>query len=191
MDLVELFNADDGFRMIVQGSSNSGKTSFIRMISIMMRQYFDRIYVMSNNAKFNPNYDFADNRISGDSSHLDSVITKILDYQKSCFEGGIPMPRLLLIVEDFISIYLSPKPKIQARLATEGRNYNISIIWVSHQISIMPTIIRNNSTHIVTMGSISIDQIKCTMKYLGGDISESKVRKLIKNKKPFTALILY
>ena len=140
------------FRIIVHGPSEKGKSSIVRKIALELREYFNRIYVMSNNAEGNKNYSYADKCISGNVAKFTKIVNDILDHQRAEFEAHKPLAKILLIFEDYLAVWNGGNPAIQTRLATEARNYSVSVIWVSHRIQKMPTTVRDNASLIVIVG---------------------------------------
>ena len=174
MDLVTLFNLDRGFKGIILGPGNSGKSSFIRKFAYETKArrrrdgtgtgFFDKIYVCAPDAVNNPNYDYADLRING-AENTKSTITRLLKFQQDLRNRNVRMPKVLLIIEDYSGMFSATKVENEMRLlTTTARHCSISFLIVSHRISNVSVIMRNNITHLIICGNPVIDKyvIECT-----------------------------
>lgn len=162
MDLVTLFNLDVGFRAIILGPGNSGKSSFIRKFAYetklrrrrdgLVTGFYDKIYVCAPDAVHNPNYDYADLCING-PENTKETISRLLKFQQDLRNRKLRMPKVLLIIEDYSGMFSQYKVEAEMRLlATTSRHCSISFLIVSHIISNVPPIIRNNITHLIICG---------------------------------------
>ena len=132
------------FRLLINGPSKSGKTSALRKIVFSLSGHFNKIILNSENCQVNRNYDFTTSLIEG--SALDKIMG-IVNYQKNRLRQSLPLLKLLIIVEDYQSLYGSSRE--MSRLWTVARQYNISLIAVTHRLSQVPTMVRDNATHLL------------------------------------------
>lgn len=176
------------FRLLVVGPSETGKSSTIRYIAgYLYKNCFNRIYCLSNNARNNPNYNYAHDRVSGDEQQLTEIITNILDYNKSLLESQKSMPAILLVLEDYQCVFSGRNPKIINRLSAEARNYNISVIWSVHQLSTVSTMVRNNCSHFICTGHIGQSQIPYMLE--PKDLTQTQL-KLLNKRNPYEVAII-
>lgn len=130
------------FRALVLGPSQSGKTSLVRKIAFECGGYFQKIIVNSENAACNPNYLFATTLFEGNATQR---IEGVINYQKRRVKEGKTMLKILLIFEDFGTLY-SGSTKAIAKVALSARQYQISIITCLHRLTNAPPSLRDNAT---------------------------------------------
>lgn len=143
------------FRLILCGVSRSGKTTTLRQIVAELEGQFNAVIVNSENAAHNPNYDFASHRLEGDAT---ARFNQLLEAQKRRQSRGEKMHRLLLICEDFQTLY--GNNRAISRLWITARAYSISLICVCHRLSTLPPQIRDNSPQLILTSRPRPDQMK-------------------------------
>lgn len=155
MSLVQVLRPP--FRLLINGPSRTGKTSALRKIVFSLTGVFDKIVVNSENALVNSNYsDFTSLLMEGPSL---AKIMAIVDYQKKRLAEHKPLLRILLILEDYHTLYGASKE--MSRLFVTARQYSISLIAVTHRLSQVPTMVRDNTTHLlITSRPRARDQAK-------------------------------
>lgn len=143
------------FRLIICGVSRSGKTTALRQLVAEVSNQFNAVIVNSENAEHNPNYDFATHRLEGDAQ---ARFTQLLEAQKRRQARGEKMHRLLLILEDFQTLYGNNRNI--SRLWITARAYSISLVCVCHRLSTLPPQIRDNSPNLLLTSRPRPDQMK-------------------------------
>jgi len=157
------------FRLIINGPSRTGKTSALRKIVYGLSGQFDKICVNSENALENNAYDFASNLMEG--ACLDRIMA-IIDYQKKRVSKKQPLLKILFIIEDYQSIYGSSKD--MSRLFVTARQYQISLVAVTHRLSQVPAMVRDNATHLlITSRPRAKDQTKLIANFT--EVSEKEL----------------
>lgn len=153
------------FRLIICGPSRTGKTTALRQICAELQGDFNCIVINSENAAHNPNYSFASHRLEGDAQ---SRFSQLLEAQKRRQAKGEKMHRILLILEDFQTLYGNNRNI--SRLWITARAYSISLICVCHRLSTLPPQIRDNSPFLLLTSKPRPDQLKIVSNHteLGG-----------------------
>jgi len=120
----------------------SGKTNLI--IDIIDKSKFTNIFIISGTGHLG----HLDKLIDSPDQMLDNIseefIRRLLEFQVEN-----PDSRTLLIFDDFVGMTNDPKKSDKMRkLATSGRNFNISIVFSSQDLIPIPTLIRRNAEYI-------------------------------------------
>ena len=111
------------------------------LISLLENHKISKIYVVSDTANLNSSYDaFVKKKNIFPSEKLDSVISKLLAYQKSKKKDA--RKNIILVLDD---LPLAKISKGLSFIATAGRHYNIgSILCVQHAKGLLSPSIRGN-----------------------------------------------
>jgi hypothetical protein len=158
------------FRMLIVGSSNSGKTNFIK--NILTRKQFKykelfkkNIWLFCPTVNLSDSYDFikdmeTDERQRIFKTYDEQIIQQIKDEQtlikNNLEEFNLKKPpELLLIFDDMIGNLPETKINSFIELFTSGRHYNINILLVTQSYYSIPLIIRRNCTHMIFFEGMS------------------------------------
>jgi len=136
------------FRMLVCGSSGSGKTNLITNLIKKYNNYFNDIYVIT------PTYDIDNtwDQVKGVSAVMreynDNDFTNFLEERKKLIEEkGKENTKLLLVCDDLAGI-LKRNSKVKEAFF-RGRHYNLSILLATQSLREMPRPIRVNCSQVI------------------------------------------
>lgn len=143
------------FRLIIVGSSGSGKTNLIANLltrDCFYKDYFDIITVFSPNVKLDKIWRVVKAHQTFDNlANFNSDITEIITKQRLTVErkGIRRSPRHLIIVDDFADDRAVCKNPRLIEIFIKGRHYNISCMLGSQKYRAIDRTIRLNASDII------------------------------------------
>jgi len=151
IDKNNIFNIDQieiqkhAFILLI-GKRRSGKSILAKDLikRICDIDDIDYIYIFSNTANFNHDYDFIDKKCIFEFKNCESKLDKIIKYQiqKKKSKSNKNIPNAIIVIDD-PTIYKKCNPIID--IASYGRHINIYLILsCQHAKEIITTSIRNN-----------------------------------------------
>lgn len=141
------FSPED-FRMLVSGQSNSGKTNVVVHMIRCPLVYYDELYIYTNNHHQDKIKDLVqvfDNlskKVGYDILKVESP-DNILDTKEYPLDS-----RKVVIFDDVINEPTHVQKKI-ANHYTDGRQHNISPIYISQSYYDVPSKVRHNCSHLI------------------------------------------
>ncbi len=179
---------DEGaFRLMITGSSGSGKTVLLINLLIEMKKYFKKLVVFSPNlsqynrilSKYLTRHDKLIENYSDDK--LEREYNKMVLRNRKRKKADTPM---LLVFDDQLN--LIQNSSIFKELLLVSRKENVSMIFTTHKYVFGSPLIRQNITHFVLMSSNKIE-LRLIAQYLS--IESDKLFEIwkdnIKNKYEF------
>jgi hypothetical protein len=158
------------FRMLIVGSSNSGKTNFIKNILIRKQfKYKDlfkkNIWLFCPTVNLSDSYKFIEKMETEDRPRIfkyyDENIIKQIKDEQTLIKNNLDElnltrpPELLIIFDDMIGNLPETKMNSFIELFTSGRHYNINIILVTQSYYSIPLVVRRNCTHMIFFEGMS------------------------------------
>lgn len=128
-------------QILVCGPTEAGKTNAVKHIVRSIAHKFQYIIVYCPTAKLNKDYDFLPNKYICDYSkgHLEGIIAKQNEYKAKGKDY-----HCLIIFDDIVGTIKTHNNSIFDQLATSSRHSNISLIYITQQVTKISTTIRNN-----------------------------------------------
>jgi len=177
-------------RIIVVGGSGSGKTNFLINSLIKPQLKYEKLYIYSKNLD-QPKYQFLKKEIEN-TENLIGDGYKILVKFENTLDDLIELQDLdstyqnLLIIDDFPILNKKEKEKV-AKLYTQIRHKNGSVIYLQQLYFQLDRSIRNNLSHIVLFNNKNKKEVELLEREIGSDLDKKgQFRKLynrILNKK--------
>ena len=139
------------FRSMWVAPSNGGKTfSIIGMLKKFYSKYFDRIYLVSPNAKVGKTNPWEmlkldDDRVHTDYKGIDDVITEVKDLQEA--DDPPRKKKILLILDDCAGHLNNNRNGQMSDFIIQCRHYNVSVILTTQKLRLIPQVIRTNCDH--------------------------------------------
>lgn len=165
------FKTRSNFIMSIIACTGSGKSVLIaNMIRIYYKNIFDHVYFCSSNINDNNEvYDKAYSSIIFDELRtFNNINNTIINYIKTDIENDEHFDkkdfRSLLIIDDLISEVANNKNNELIKFILKSRHLKCSVLIVSHKYNMIPTIIRNNLTHIILFRSKSNIELEAIYK---------------------------
>jgi hypothetical protein len=131
------------FRMIVVGSSGSGKTNVVINLIQQMENTFNNIHIYTR-CKSEPLYEFLESRIGPEYLKIEEGLTEFnkLDPNKAYDKSK----QTLIIFDD---LCLEKDQSRITELFIRGRKLNVSLIYISQSYYKVPITIRGQATYII------------------------------------------
>lgn len=139
------------FNMSVFGKSSSGKTNMILNLLNWYSKIFKNrtfIFTASRNGSLYSLESSLKAKIFNElyNDKGESIIDKIIEFQRERKEKGKKLEHLLILFDDFITDQsFQKKNSIYTKLYSMARHFNISVITTAQQITQMPSTIRRLS----------------------------------------------
>ena len=156
------FKTRSNFIMSIIAPTGSGKSVLIsNLIRVYYKNIFDKIYFCSSNVADDLKiYDNAYNSLKFDDKRIFNTINnEIINYIKLDIETDEDFDKkdfkTLLIIDDLITEVANKKNKDLINFILKSRHLKTSIIIISHKYNFLPSVIRNNLTHIILFRSKS------------------------------------
>lgn len=137
------FNDITGGVVAIVSESGSGKTVLLKDILSKIHTRYEIIRMMSRTAKLQSAYDFFPRSMITDD-YDEEQMTEIWNNQKKQFDRGLPMPPVLVILDDVIASKSFKKSKMIDEIAVSGRHLNITLIILSQYFVAIRPLIREN-----------------------------------------------
>lgn len=163
------FKTRSNFIMSIIACTGSGKSVLIsNLIRIYYKNVFNKIYFCSSNiTDDNKVYDNAYSSVIFDELRtFQTIDNNIINYIKMDIENDEDFEekdfKALIIIDDLISEVANKKNKDLIKFILKSRHLKCSVIIVSHKYNLLPSIIRNNLTHIIlfrTKSNLELDAI--------------------------------
>ena len=176
-------------RLIVVGASSSGKTNWLINALVKPQLKYEKLYIYSKNLD-QPKYKFLKKEIEN-TENLIGDGYKILEAFENTLDNLIELEDLdpkyqnLLIIDDFPILNKKEKEKV-AKLYTQIRHKNGSVIYLQQLYFQLDRAIRNNLSHIVLFNNKNKKEVELLAREIGSDLDKGQFRKLynrILNKK--------
>jgi len=133
------------FRMLIVGSSGSGKTNTLLNLIYKMPNTFQKVYVITAD-KDEPLYNFLNEKSGGEKKGVtiqnfsDKGLPDLKDFSKET--------NSLIVLDDLVN----RSPKEQAPISEyflRARKKGVSLVYISQSFYAVPKMIRNNLTHLL------------------------------------------
>ena len=180
------------FRGLVLGPSNSGKTyTIVSMLAKWYKKYFDKIYLISPNAKVgktNP-WDLLklkEEHVFTDYNSISTVINDVMNDQ----EQNDRKDKILIIMDDCAAKLSQDRAGAMANFIIQCRHFNTSCLLTTQKLRLLPSVIRNNVDHYLCFKITNGAELKTLLEENGDaknmkEIYEEAVRPSAEHKYPF------
>lgn len=128
-------------QILVCGPTEAGKTNAVKQIVKSIAHKFHYIIVFCPTARLNRDYDFLPKSYICDYSR--ELLEAIIEKQNQYKEKGKDI-HCLLIFDDIVGRVKTHNNELFDQLATSSRHSNISLIYITQQVTKISTTIRNN-----------------------------------------------
>jgi tRNA A37 threonylcarbamoyladenosine biosynthesis protein TsaE len=146
------------FRMIISGSSGSGKTNLVKNLLLNKKFYknrFDNIYIMSSTYYINNDYEDIDVDVVSTTYNEDFIDT-ILELQNENLDDT----KGLLIIDDMSGMLPKSQNSKLANLFFRARHHNLSIMLLTQYYYNVPKNIRCNCSNIIIFNTENQNELK-------------------------------
>jgi len=167
-------------RIIVVGASSSGKTNWLINAIVKPQLKYEKLYIYSKNLD-QPKYQFLKKEIENTENLIADF--KILEAFENTLDNLIELEDLdpkyqnLLIIDDFPILNKKEKEKV-AKLYTQIRHKNGSVIYLQQLYFQLDRAIRNNLSHIVLFNNKNKKEVELLAREIGSDLEKGQFRKL-------------
>jgi type IV secretory pathway VirB4 component len=162
------------FRMLIVGSSGSGKTQTLMTLLHKMPNTFEKVYIVTLN-KAEPLYEYLHDKYG------DEKAGKLVEIREIGKEGLPDLDKFnkeqqtLVVFDDLIN------QKNQAPMVDyfiRCRKKNASVVYISQSYYAVPKMIRNNLTYIILKQVSSMRNLKLIMSEYGFGLTKKAVEKM-------------
>jgi hypothetical protein len=187
-------NIKVGALILAVGRRGSGKSTLLRYISsvLLESKVYDWIRVISPTNHMNHDWDFIEQKYII-TENIDDYLDDVYDKQKEVIEKGENSNGLLILDDIGGSLSFRKKDKTLQKIASTGRHFKISTVFITQYIHTASPIIRTQSDLIILMGRFSLPSIKSIYEqYSPLNITDEKTLKKIldNNSNNYTALVI-
>lgn len=178
------FSSRSNFIMSVIAPTGSGKSVLLsNLIRVFYFKQFNKIYFCSSNVTDEGRvYDNAYDSIKFEEERVfQDINDDVANYIKMDIEQDDDFDekdyRALLIIDDLITSVANRRNKDLIKFILKSRHLKCSIIIVSHKWNMLPTVLRNNLTHVVFFRSKSKHELDTIYKDII-DLDEEKFKQV-------------
>jgi ABC-type dipeptide/oligopeptide/nickel transport system ATPase component len=167
------------FRMLIIGSSGSGKTMTLYNLLRAFSKTFQNVYIVTK-AKAEPIYQYIESKIDKVNKNPRNKVK----YNCTVTEGVESLPDLdtfdkneqsLVVLDDLVLV--KNQSKIE-EYYIRCRKLNISIVYISQSYYAIPKMIRNNVNYLIIKQVSSMRNLKMISTEYSLDLDKTKLKKL-------------
>jgi hypothetical protein len=162
------------FRMVIVGSSGSGKTQTLMTLLHKMPNTFEKVYIVTLN-KDEPLYNYLHDKYGDEKSG------KLVEIREIGKEGLPDLDKFnkeqqsLVVMDDLIN-QKNQAPMIDFFI--RARKKNASLVYISQSYYAIPKMIRNNLTYIILKQVSSMRNLQMIMKEYGLGLKKKVIEKM-------------
>lgn len=155
--------------ILLVGKRFSGKSTLI--LNLIDPKNFDNVFVVTVSDHTGNLNSLCRNEMCILNSISDEFIDKLIEIHKENRQM-----KTLIIFDDFLGANFEPKKSLKMRLlASSGRNFGISVLFSSQDVTGVPTMFRRNVEYLF-LGAMNADSIKkITEQYATADMNKKQL----------------
>ena len=135
--------------MVVVAPTGSGKTVFLTDLLARVHQHFYLILLLSRTAKLQTVYSFMEPSLVYDSFD-ETLLTDLWNERIEQYSSGLELKPTLILMDDILTEKKVHNSKILKELACGSRHLKISVIILSHGVTQLNALVRNNASWAVS-----------------------------------------
>jgi hypothetical protein len=187
-------NISVGNLILAVGRRGSGKTTLLKYISsvLLNSKCYDWVRIISPTNPLNKDWSFIEDKYII-SENIDDYLEQLYNNQKKSIQNGKTSKGLLILDDIAGSLNFRKKDKILQQIASTGRHFKITTIFITQYIKTASPIIRTQSDLIILMGRFSLPSIiSIYEQYSPLNITDERdlKKKLDDNSKNYKALVI-